>query len=69
MTTLRTLKKQAKKARKDKGITHSKALDEIAIGLGFRNWSLLHRHFIENPQCYLPEVKPAAVGPLTRPPF
>ena len=69
MTTLRTLKQQAKKACKAKNITHSKALDEIAIGLGFRNWSLLHRHFLENPQSYFPEVKPAAVGPLTRHPL
>lgn len=35
------LKRQATRAKKDSGITHSQALDQIAIQQGYSNWSLL----------------------------
>lgn len=35
------LKRQAKMLRRKNALTHAKALDQIAAGLGFANWSLL----------------------------
>lgn len=43
MNTLEQLKRNAKRIAKAKNISHSKALDEIAAQLGFKNWSFLHR--------------------------
>lgn len=39
--SINEMKRQAKRQRKARGITHSAALDEQAAQYGFRNWALL----------------------------
>lgn len=36
--TLEFVKRQAKKLKKEKGITHTEALNEVSKGIGFQNW-------------------------------
>jgi hypothetical protein len=43
------LKRAAKKLARQQGIPHSSALDRLAHGLGYRNWSLLQKHALPNP--------------------
>jgi len=48
MTELDSLKYDAKRIKKAKNITISKALDEVAASKGYRNWSLLHKDLLKN---------------------
>lgn len=41
--TIDQLKRNAKRLAKEKGLTHSQALDILANELGYKNWSLLHK--------------------------
>jgi hypothetical protein len=43
------LKRAAKKLARQEGISHSSALDRLARGLGYRNWSLLQKHAVPTP--------------------
>lgn len=39
--TVENMKRQAKKVKKERGITHTQALDELSRAEGFQNWALL----------------------------
>lgn len=41
---LERFRREAKKLSRESSITHSEALDRIAIRRGFTNWSLLVKH-------------------------
>jgi len=41
---LECFRREAKKLSRELSITHSEALDQIAVQNGFRNWSLLSKH-------------------------
>lgn len=41
---LERLRREAKKLKRELGITHSEALDRIAARYGFANWSQLAKH-------------------------
>jgi Glyoxalase superfamily protein len=38
---LEYLKRQAKKLKKEQGITHAEALNKIAVSVGYSNWKNL----------------------------
>jgi hypothetical protein len=42
------LKYDAKRLRKAQNISHAKALDQLALERGFRNWALLHKEYSNN---------------------
>jgi hypothetical protein len=42
------LKRDAKRINKAQNISHSKALDQLALERGFRNWGLLHNEYSKN---------------------
>jgi hypothetical protein len=41
---LERFRREAKKLSRESSITHSEALDRVAIRHGFKNWSLLVKH-------------------------
>lgn len=47
LLNLDQLKREAKKYGREKGIPHSKALDEFAVRYGYQNWSMLHKHQVK----------------------
>lgn len=42
-TTLAGLKKRARKLKKEDGITHTKALEQVAREMGYDNYKLAHK--------------------------
>ena len=42
------LKYEAKRISKAQNISHSKALDRLALERGFRSWGLLHNEYSKN---------------------
>jgi hypothetical protein len=44
------LRREAKKASKSEGITHTQALDREAVRLGYRNWALMQQSILSTPR-------------------
>lgn len=42
--SIESLKRKAKKLKKEQGVSHAKALDTMARSLGFGTWSLLMKN-------------------------
>ena len=57
------LRSDAKRIRKAENISHSQALDQIAVQHGFKNWSLLHRSAVASQAAAAPQ-EPAAPARL-----
>lgn len=60
---LERFRREAKKLSRERSITHSEALDRIAVQNGFTNWSLLSKHSSG------PEAAPAARQPARQHPL
>lgn len=57
--TLENIKNQAKKLKKQFGLTHTEALNLIAKNLGYANW--IHCHRSINSQSIVPESQPTEI--------
>lgn len=59
------LRSDAKRIRKAENISHSQALDQIAIQHGFKNWSLLHRSAVASNAAAAPPT--SSISPASTP--
>lgn len=60
--TLDNIKNQAKKVKKQQGISHTEALELVAKNLGYANW--IHCQRSINTQSIVPENQPAEIIPI-----
>jgi hypothetical protein len=44
LAQIERLKREAKKIKKEQGITHTEALDKVALKYEYHSWQLLMRH-------------------------
>lgn len=64
---LERFRREAKKLSRELSLTHSQALDRIAVRHGYQNWSLLAKHSDASGSGFVPPAKPVRNVPAPEP--